>query len=97
MPQPSLPIPGNDRVFCTGRNDTDPIREMGNPEDSRRVIFMKPPRSLERPDEPGRLTRDRGRVHHEAELVVDLAGGASSARENGLPSSVLSWARTRET
>lgn len=81
MTQSRLPFPDNGRVFCIGRNYTDHIREMGTPEDSLCVIFMKPLQSLVRPEEPVRLPRDRGAVHHEAELVVELAGGGRDIAE----------------
>lgn len=65
------------RIFCIGRNYADHIRELGNAPAADCVVFMKPYTSVVL---PGRvpLPRDRGTVHHELELVIEigLAGAA---------------------
>jgi len=65
------------RIFCIGRNYAEHIRELGNTPDEACVVFMKPASSVVLPGQPVRLPRGRGSVHHEAELVVMLAGGGA--------------------
>jgi 2-keto-4-pentenoate hydratase/2-oxohepta-3-ene-1,7-dioic acid hydratase in catechol pathway len=69
------------RIFCIGRNYAEHIAELGNEPDSSCVVFMKPPSSVVRVDEPLILPRNRGAVHHEAELVVMLNGGGRDIPE----------------
>jgi 2-keto-4-pentenoate hydratase/2-oxohepta-3-ene-1,7-dioic acid hydratase in catechol pathway len=66
------------RVFCIGRNYAAHAAELGNPLPAEPVVFMKPASSLVPLGAPLPLPRDRGPVHHEAELVL-LVG--SEARE----------------
>lgn len=63
------------RIFCIGRNYAKHIAELGNSPDGDCVVFMKPATCVVEPGEPVLLPRDRGEVHHEAELVVLLTGG----------------------
>jgi 2-keto-4-pentenoate hydratase/2-oxohepta-3-ene-1,7-dioic acid hydratase in catechol pathway len=63
------------RIFCIGRNYAEHISELGNSPDSGCVVFMKPPSALVPSGEPLILPKNRGAVHHEAELVVLLTGG----------------------
>ena len=63
------------RVFCIGRNYAEHIRELGSTPDQACVVFMKPASCVVPAGEPVVLPRDRGSVHHEAELVVMLTGG----------------------
>lgn len=63
------------RLFCIGRNYAEHIAELGNEPDSGCVVFMKPASSIVPENEPVVLPKDRGSVHHEAELVVLLSGG----------------------
>lgn len=65
------------RIFCIGRNYAKHIAELGNAEDGDCVIFMKPPSCVVEEGMPVRLPRDRGEIHHEAELVVLLTGGGA--------------------
>lgn len=82
MSEASLPFPDAGRIFCIGLNYDDHAREMNSPDDSRCVIFMKPARSLVPPSEQVRLPRNRGAVHQEAEVVVELSGGGRDIAEN---------------
>jgi 2-keto-4-pentenoate hydratase/2-oxohepta-3-ene-1,7-dioic acid hydratase in catechol pathway len=63
------------RIFCIGRNYAEHIKELGNTPDEACVVFMKPPSCVVQVGEPVILPRERGSVHHEAELVVMLTGG----------------------
>lgn len=63
------------RIFCIGRNYASHIAELGNVADGDCVIFMKPASCIVEEGEPLVLPRDRGEIHHEAELVVLLTGG----------------------
>ena len=65
------------RIFCIGRNYSEHVRELGHEPDSSCVVFMKPASCIVPPGRELRLPRDRGAVHHEAELVVQLSGGGS--------------------
>ena len=69
------------RIFCIGRNYVAHIEELGHPNDGDCVVFMKPPSCLVDPGQALHLPRDRGAVHHEAELVVQLAGGGANIAE----------------
>lgn len=69
------------RIFCIGRNYVAHIEELGHPNDGDCVVFMKPPTCLVDPGEVLRLPRNRGAVHHEAELVVQLSGGGAQISE----------------
>lgn len=66
------------RIFCIGRNYADHVAELGNrlAGDSA-IVFMKPPNALVAPGEPIVLPVDRGAVHYEAELVVEIGYGGS--------------------
>ena len=63
------------RVFCIGRNYAEHISELGHVNDGQCVVFMKPASCVVPVGAPIVLPRDRGSVHHEAELVVLLSGG----------------------
>jgi 2-keto-4-pentenoate hydratase/2-oxohepta-3-ene-1,7-dioic acid hydratase in catechol pathway len=66
------------RIFCIGKNYADHVAELaplGHPADGQCVVFMKPSSSVVPAGKPVRLPRDRGEIHHEAELVVRLDGG----------------------
>lgn len=70
------------RIFCIGRNYAAHAAELGNAVGEEPVVFMKPPTAIVPPSRPIRLPRDRGPVHHEAEIVL-LVGrdGADSAKD----------------
>lgn len=65
------------RIFCIGRNYAEHVRELGNAPDEACLVFMKPATCVVPVGEPIVLPRDRGGVHHEAELVVMLTGGGA--------------------
>jgi len=65
------------RIFCIGRNYAEHIRELGNTPDEACVVFMKPASCVVPAGEPILLPRDRGAVHHEAELAIMLTGGGA--------------------
>lgn len=69
------------RVFCIGRNYAEHIRELGSTPDEACVVFMKPVSSVVPADAPVTLPRNRGSVHHEAELVILLTGGGADIPE----------------
>jgi acylpyruvate hydrolase len=71
------------RIFCIGRNYAEHVKELGNAQDGACVVFMKPA-SCVVPPGPVVLPRDRGSVHHEAELVVMLSGDKVAALTLGL-------------
>jgi len=70
------------RIFCIGRNYAAHIEELGNTPDEAFVLFMKPASCVVPPGQAVRLPRNRGSVHHEAELVVLLTGGGSDIPED---------------
>ena len=66
------------RIFCIGKNYAKHVAELahlGHPPDGECVVFLKPPSCVVPEGEPIPLPRDRGPIHHEAELVVRLSGG----------------------
>jgi len=65
------------RIFCIGKNYAEHVRELGGAPDDECVVFMKPPSCVVAAGQPLTLPRDRGSVHHEAELVLLLEGGGS--------------------
>lgn len=66
------------RIFCIGKNYAKHVAELahlGHPPDGECVVFLKPPSCVVSEGSPIPLPRDRGSIHHEAELVVMLDGG----------------------
>lgn len=66
------------RIFCIGRNYAAHAAELGNAPPGEPVIFMKPASAIVPAGTDIRLPRDRGAVHHEAELVLLI--GSDNAR-----------------
>lgn len=63
------------RIFCIGKNyaaHVDELAHLGFAADGECVVFMKPTSSIVTAGQPLALPRDRGEIHHEAELVVRL-------------------------
>ncbi len=63
------------RIFCIGKNYADHVTELahlGHATDGDCVVFMKPASCVVPVGQPIRLPKNRGEVHHEAELVVRL-------------------------
>lgn len=66
------------RIFCIGKNYADHVAELahlGHAADGECVVFLKPPSAIVDEGSPIELPRNRGSIHHEAELVVQLTGG----------------------
>ena len=77
-------MPAN-RIFCIGKNYAEHVAELahlGHSPDGDCVVFMKPASCLVEEGQPIVLPRDRGAVHHEAELVIELTGGGRDIPEN---------------
>jgi 2-keto-4-pentenoate hydratase/2-oxohepta-3-ene-1,7-dioic acid hydratase in catechol pathway len=70
------------RIFCIGRNYAAHIEELGNTPDEAFVVFMKPPSCIVPLGQELVLPRNKGSVHHEAELVVRLTGGGADIPED---------------
>jgi len=70
------------RIFCIGRNYAAHIEELGNTPDEAFVLFMKPASCVVPVGQAVKLPRNRGSVHHEAELVVLLTGGGADIPED---------------
>lgn len=66
------------RIFCIGRNYAEHIRELGNADTAQCIVFMKPSTSLVFAGQPVIIPQDRGAVHHELELVLQI--GREGAR-----------------
>lgn len=63
------------RIFCIGKNYADHVQELahlGHKPDGECVVFMKPASCVVPVGRPIHLPKDRGSVHHEAELAVRL-------------------------
>lgn len=68
------------RIFCIGKNYSEHISELapqGHIDDGNCVVFMKPASCVVAEGTPIRLPRNKGSVHHEAELAVMLTGGGT--------------------
>jgi 2-keto-4-pentenoate hydratase/2-oxohepta-3-ene-1,7-dioic acid hydratase in catechol pathway len=63
------------RIFCIGKNYAAHISELGHVDDGQCLVFMKPASCVVPAGAAITLPRGRGSVHHEAEMVVRLAGG----------------------
>ena len=76
------------RIFCIGKNYADHVAELapaGYVDDGECVVFMKPATCVVAAGGTVKLPRDRGAVHHEAELVVMLSGGGSDVAVEQAP------------
>lgn len=62
-------------IYCVGRNYAQHAKELGNAVPSSPVIFLKPTSALCRSGWKITLPKGTGRVDHEVELVVAMAGG----------------------
>ncbi len=60
------------RIFCIGRNYAEHIRELGDLGAEQCIVFMKPSTSLVPAGRPIIIPQNRGTVHHELELVVQI-------------------------
>jgi 2-keto-4-pentenoate hydratase/2-oxohepta-3-ene-1,7-dioic acid hydratase in catechol pathway len=60
------------RIFCIGRNYAEHIRELGDMDAAQCIVFMKPWTSLVAAGQPVPIPTDRGAVHHELELVLEI-------------------------
>lgn len=68
------------RIFCIGKNYAEHVEELahlGFKPDGECVVFMKPASCIVPLGEDIVLPKQRGEVHHEAELVVMLTGGGA--------------------
>ena len=68
------------RIFCIGKNYAEHIEELahlGHQADGQCVVFMKPASSAV-PEGKVKLPKNKGSIHHEAELVVMLTGGGDN-------------------
>lgn len=65
-------------VYCVGRNYPEHAKELGNAVPSSPVIFLKPTAALCRSGWKIVLPKKVGRVDHEVELVVAMAGGGKN-------------------
>ena len=76
------------RIFCIGKNYAEHVAELahlGHTPDGDCVVFMKPASCVVPAGQPVRLPRDKGSIHHEAELVIRVgAGGAVTHLTLGL-------------
>lgn len=66
-----------DKIVCIGKNNKEHAVELGDAVPEKPVLFIKPPSTLVR-IEPGKFPTpvasvfDRGALHHELELVLEL-------------------------
>lgn len=64
--------PAPRRIFCIGRNYAAHARELGNAVPAEPVVFMKPASAIVPVGARLPLPRDRGAVHHECEVVLQV-------------------------
>ena len=63
---PSVPS----KIVCVGKNYADHAAEMGSPPPRNPILFLKPPSSVIRPEEPIVLPRISERVDYEGEIAI---------------------------
>jgi 2-keto-4-pentenoate hydratase/2-oxohepta-3-ene-1,7-dioic acid hydratase in catechol pathway len=68
-----------DKIVCVGKNYIEHAKELGDAVPAKPVLFLKPP-SILRQGYQGKsldlfLPVDRGSVHHECEIVIQLKNG----------------------
>ncbi|MFK0573884.1 fumarylacetoacetate hydrolase family protein [Endozoicomonas sp.] len=73
------------KVVCVGRNYAAHIQELNNPLPDDPVLFIKPATAMVNLDQSVPLPRNRGEIHHEAEvslLIKDTLTNASEFEAN---------------
>jgi uncharacterized protein (TIGR00369 family) len=80
------------KILAVGRNYSAHIAEMGAPEDSAPVFFLKPPSALVAGGGTIRLPPDAGEVHHEVELVVVVGRSGKMIPASEAPDHILGFA-----
>ena len=58
------------KVVCVGRNYAEHASELNNPVPTQPLLFIKPPSSVVRLEDPIMLPREQGPVHYETELAL---------------------------
>lgn len=72
------------RIFCIGKNYAAHVEELahlGHAADGQCVVFMKPASCVVPAGQPILLPRNRGEIHHEAEMVVRLGRFEGGGRD----------------
>jgi len=68
-----------DKIICVGKNYLEHAKELGDAVPAKPVVFLKPASVLRQAEFKERLNlsipTDRGSVHHECELVIQLKTG----------------------
>ena len=67
------------KVVCVGRNYLAHAHELGNEAPGEPLLFMKPASAFVSMDRPVLIPRDRGELHHEAEISVLIGKALSKA------------------
>ena len=80
------------KIVAVGRNYADHIVEMGAPEGSPPVVFLKPPSALASAPASLVLPVSAGRVHHEVELVAVIGTEGKSIPRASALDHVLGYA-----
>lgn len=79
--------PATPRIFCIGRNYAEHVAELDNAHTLDCIVFMKPLTALVTGDTiPVRVGGEA--VHHEAELVVEIAGGGRDIGADAAPAHI---------
>ncbi|MBE2275653.1 MAG: fumarylacetoacetate hydrolase family protein [Rhodobacteraceae bacterium] len=96
---PYLPVQGSDarfplrRIFCVGRNYAEHARELGNdPDREPPFFFTKPADSVVLSGATIPYPTATANLHHEAELVVALAGGGSDVAPEAASALIFGYA-----
>jgi 2-keto-4-pentenoate hydratase/2-oxohepta-3-ene-1,7-dioic acid hydratase in catechol pathway len=76
-----MKTPSPSKIVCVGRNYLGHARELGNDVPERPLIFLKPPSSLIRDNDPIVLPPDSQRVDHEGEIGIVIGARARHVSE----------------
>lgn len=89
--RPLSPVIPRSKVVGIGKNYAEHAREMGGPEPSEPIIFLKPNTSVIGPDDPIVLPSWSHEVHHEAELAVVIKTLAKDVPLEGVDDVILGF------
>ncbi|MGO0305109.1 fumarylacetoacetate hydrolase family protein [Endozoicomonas acroporae] len=70
------------KVVCVGRNYAAHVQELNNPLPDDPVLFIKPRTAMVNLEQPVKLPRNRGAVHHETEVSLLIREPLTDASEH---------------
>jgi 2-keto-4-pentenoate hydratase/2-oxohepta-3-ene-1,7-dioic acid hydratase in catechol pathway len=77
-----LPPSAPSKIVCVGKNYVDHAAEMGGPPPKEPILFLKPPSSINAPEDPVILPAISHRVDYEGEIAVVIGRRCRHLRAN---------------